>query len=550
MILRPLFHRRFLQPVVLASGVIVLLMLSATMLRAQATTTQEYALVYVVGVDTIGVERMQHSDSAIVGDLRMRGQPRIRWTQQVKEPSGVYTLHVDAWRPGAAESDAPLQRLVLQTRGDSAYVYQAPAPGAAMSAPQVVLPVRAGAAWMMNQSLAHGAWAARRASIIGDTLWVVMAAGATVQSATTVQRGDTVALTIAGLVSEYVFDRDQQLTGLRVPAQGVRGVVVRGDAARTLSASAAPPTPPVSYDAPANAPYIAEAVRVPTPMGHTLVGTLTKPRAAGGKLPVVVTISGSGPQERDVALPGVEGYRFFRQIADTLGRRGIAVLRLDDRGVGESGGTFATATSRDFADDTRAAVAWLRTRDDIDGTRIALVGHSEGGLVAPMVAANDSSLAAIALLAGPAYTGARIIAFQQRWAIDNLLSSSAASMRDSMFNDAQRQLDSTARTNPWMREFLINDPLPTARRVRVPVLVLQGETDVQITPEQADTLAVALRGGGNTDVTVRRLPNTNHLFQRDSVGAPAGYGKLPDRRATSESLGILADWLAVKLRAR
>ncbi len=413
--------------------------------------------------------------------------------------------------------------------------------------PQAVLPARVNAAWLVNQSLVHGAWLAQQAARQRDTAWVVLAAGAQVVPAAVVTKGDTLTLTLANLTSEYVFSRDGQLQSVAVPQQGLRGLVVTGSAAVGVSA---PVSVPPSYDAPDDAPYLAEHVKVATPMGHTLAGTLTRPRHTNGLLPAVVTISGSGPQERDVALPGIEGYRLFRQIADTLGRIGIAVLRLDDRGVGESGGTFSTATSRDFAMDVAAAVTYLRARDDIDGDRIALVGHSEGGLVAPLVAAEDARLAGIALLAGPAYTGGRIIAYQQRSAIAQMYPSAFASARDSMFRAAQRQLDSTAQSNPWIREFISYDPIPTARRVRVPVLLLHGEQDLQVTVEQADTLAAAFRGGGNRDVTLRRLERTNHLFQRDASGVPSGYGSLPNRQATAESLGALADWLVFKLQPR
>ena len=548
MMFRP-FRRPLTNPFVLAFGGLMLLAIGAGLLFAQPTTpaAREYTVVYVAGFDTIGVERVSVSDTALGADLRMRGQPRIRWTQRLGEPAGVRTLHIDAWGPGAAESAPPIQRLVLRTRGDSAYVFAASAPGAPLGAPQAVLPARANAAWLVNQSLVHGAWFAQQASRQRDTAWVVLAAGAQVLPAAVVTAGDTVKLTLANVTSEYVFSSDGQLQSVAVPQQGFRGHVVTGGAGAGVSA---PVTTPPSYDAPDDAPYLAEHVKVPTPMGHTLAGTLTRPRETNGLLPAVVTISGSGPQERDVALPGIEGYRLFRQIADTLGRIGVAVLRLDDRGVGESGGTFATATSRDFAKDVAAAVAYLRTRPDIDGDRIALVGHSEGGIVAPLVAAEDSRLAGIALLAGPAFTGGRIIAYQQRSAINQMYPSAFASARDSMFRAAQRQLDSTAKGNPWMREFISYDPVPTARRVRVPVLVLHGEQDLQVTVEQADTLAAAFRGGGNSDVTLRRLSRTNHLFQRDASGLPSGYGTLPDRRATAESLGVLADWLVVKLQPR
>ncbi len=544
MIFLPFRRSRHRLPFVIAG--LLLLALGAGLLLAQPATpaSTTFTMVYVAGHDTIGVEHVVRSSTEWTGDLRMRGQPRMRWMQPLNEPDGVHTLHVDAWSPGAAESDAPMQRLVLQVRGDSAYVHAAPAAGAALGAPAATLPARAGAAWLVNQSLTHGAWMVQRARARAgaDTTWIVLAAGARLFPGIVAPRGDTLTFTLAGLTSTYLFDADGTPRLVAVPTQGLTGRVVPGAAAVRD-----PDAAPVSYEAPAGAPYSAEDVEIATPMGHTLAGTLTRPQGTA-PVPVAITISGSGPQERDEAIPGVEGYRPFRAIADTLGRRGIAVLRLDDRGTGKSGGNFATSTSRDFADDVRAAVAWLRARADIDGDRIALVGHSEGGLIAPLVAADDERIAAIALLAGPAYTGARIIAFQQRWAIAQTHASSHASVRDSLFREAQRELNGMAESNPWIREFLTYDPLPTARRVRAPVLVLQGEQDLQVTAEQADTLTAAFRAGGNRDVTVHRLQRTNHLFQRDPSGLPSGYGTLPDRRVTPETLGLLADWLAEKLR--
>jgi len=544
------FRRPRTTPVRLALAVLCLLLLGAGVLIAQTPDprTDRFTLLYLAANDTVGVERIERTDSVLIGDLIMRGQPRIRWTERLHEPTGVHTINVDAWRPGAALTDAPLQRLVLQVRGDSAYVYTAPAANAALGAPLATLPARTNARWLVNQSLAHAAWLTGRTA--GDTAWFVFASGASLQPGVLTRQGDSVKLTLAGLRSVYRFAGDGALLGVDVPSQGLRGVVVRGEAAARLRTT---PDKPVSYDAPVGAPYTATNVRVPTPMGHTLAGTLTRPHAATARestarVPVVITITGSGAQERDESIPGVEGYRMFRQVADTLGRRGIAVLRLDDRGVGESGGNHATATSRDFANDVRAAITWLRTRDDIDPDRIALVGHSEGGLIAPLVAADDARLAGIVLLAGPAYTGTRIVAFQQRSAIAQLNRTGSAATHDSMFAAAQLQLASTARTNPWMREFLQYDPVPTATRVRTPVLVLQGDTDQQVTPEQADTLAAAFRAGGNREITVHRLPKTNHLFQRDSSGLPSGYATLADRGVSAEALGLLADWLVVTLR--
>jgi len=515
----------------------VALGLGVAPLGAQPAPANDFTMLYVVGSDTIGVERVTTSPTAWVGDLRMRGQPRVRWTQSLDHSGGTISLAIDAWRPGATERDAPMQRLTLRTRGDSAYVFTTPVDGAPLGAPIATLPARQGAAWIVNQSLSHGAWLAHRTGSRGqDTAWVMLASGAQLLPGVFATRGDTLALTIAGVESQYLFGNDATPRAVSVPSQRFTGIVVRG------ASSAMPVTGRVSYDAPADAPYTAEHVRVATPMGHALAATLTRPRTAS-RVPLVITISGSGAQERDEAIPGVEGYRPFREIADTLGRRGVAVLRFDDRGTAESGGTHRGATSRDFADDVRALVAWARTRDDIDADRIVLLGHSEGGLIAPLVAAEDPRLAGIALLAGPAYTGGQIVAFQQRSAIREAHPAAFASVRDSMLRAAQQQVDSLARSDAWLREFLTYDPLPTIARVRVPVLILQGETDMQVTPEQADTLAAALQRGGNRDVTIHRLRSTNHLFQRDPSGVPGGYGALPDRRVTRETLGLMTAWV-------
>jgi alpha-beta hydrolase superfamily lysophospholipase len=504
-----------------------------------AAAARTVTMLYLVGADTLGVERVEASAAGWTGDLRLRGQGRLRWTQRLGEPEGQSTLEVEAWRPEAADTDAPMQRVTLQVRGDSARVYPTPAGGAALAPPIAAFPARRGAAWLVNQSLLHAAWMAQRAVVQRrDSLHVMLASGARLVSGAVARDGNVVTLELLGQRGTYRFSPQGAPESVEVPAQRLRGVVVR-------DADVAPPAPPapVSYDAPAGAPYVAEPVRVPTPMGHALGATLTRPRSAAGRVPVVITISGSGGQERDEAIPGVPGYRPFRQLADTLGHHGVAVLRFDDRGIGASGGDHATATSRDFADDVRALVAWARAHPALDPARVLLLGHSEGGLIAPLVAAGDSALAGIALLAGPAYTGARIIAFQQRAAIAAQHPGAFAARRDSLFRAAQADLERLARDTPWLREFLGYDPLPTLARVRAPVLVLQGDTDLQVTPEQADTLAATLRAAGNDRVTLRRLPRTNHLFQQDADGAPSGYGALPDRRVTRETLGVVVDWV-------
>jgi dipeptidyl aminopeptidase/acylaminoacyl peptidase len=243
----------------------------------------------------------------------------------------------------------------------------------------------------------------------------------------------------------------------------------------------------------------------------------------------------------------VNGYRPFRQIADTLGRRGIAVLRLDDRGAGGSDVGPKGPTSADFADDIRAGLAYLRTRPEIDGSRLALVGHSEGGMIAPMVGATDPKLRAIVLMAGPAHTGRAILTYQQQYAADSMLHLTGV-RRDSALRSMSKTLDSAAVAEPWIHFFLDYDPIATAKRVKQPVLVLQGATDRQVTPEQAGELAAAFRAGGNRDVTMRAFPSTDHLFLADPVGNPSGYAALPSKNVRVEVLGTLADWLAAHLQ--
>ena len=339
----------------------------------------------------------------------------------------------------------------------------------------------------------------------------------------------------------YLIVHGSELVRLRTPAQRLVVERLEGEAAAKLALGKP------DYSAPPGAPYRAEPVKVPTPAGHVLAGTLTIPQGAKGRLPAVVTITGSGPEDRDEYLPFVAGYRPFRQVADTLGRRGIMVLRLDDRGTGESTGNFATATSADFADDVRAAVAWLRARPDVNPARIALLGHSEGGLIAPMVAASDPRIAGIVLMAGPAKRGREVLDYQIRYAVEHD-STIPPARRDSAYAALRKAADTTAAPTPWMKFFLDYDPLATIRRVRAPVLILQGGTDQQVTPDQAETLSAALRAAGNRDVTVRVIPQHNHLFLPDSIGNPGGYARAPSGRIGPEVIGELAEWLVKRLR--
>ena len=289
-------------------------------------------------------------------------------------------------------------------------------------------------------------------------------------------------------------------------------------------------------------------VTLPGPAGR-LAGTLTIPSAGRPPFPAVVTLTGSGAHHRDGNRTPDHPYRPFRQIANRLAQCGIATLRLDDRGVGGSEGSADAATAEDTAADARAALAFLRLRPDVDGRRLALVGHSYGGEIAPMVAAEDARLAGVVLLAGPARTFRETMRYQNRYRIDNDPAIPPEG-RAAALEEAVRQQDANvkASTQAWRRSIQDRDPLPTARRLRMPVLILQGTTDRAVPPADARLLEQAIREGGNAKVTVRLFPDVNHHFQRDAIGAREGYDRLPTQDLAPEVLDTLCSWLGATLR--
>ena len=510
---------------------------AAPLLGAQpAPTSRTAAILLLQGSDTVVVERVTREAREVTASVAVRGQPRIDLRFALAADHLVPTTTFTVFGPNAPIDAAPLQRGTLTLRADSALL-QIDGGGASRT---IRVATRPGALPLLNNEFVVVEQAVRiaRARAVRSLTFPVFALSAAVTLDATLELvgTDSARFTVAGNVTEVALGADGRIVGGRLPASaGIRLVVVDGPAAGAISLGRP------DYSAPAGAPYEALEVTVPTAAGHRLSGTLTRPLGARGRLPAVVTITGSGQQDRDEYIPIAGGVRLFRQIADTLSRRGIAVLRLDDRGVGGSGGDV-NGTSADFADDIRAAVRWLRSRTEIDPDRIALVGHSEGGMIAPMIAADDATLAAIALLAGPAYTGQRIIDFQ----LENVVrgdSSIAPSAKDSLVRLSRAQFDSLAAGSAWMRYFLTYDPLPTIRRVRQPVLILQGATDQQIRAEEARLLDATLRTAGNRRVTLAILPERNHLFLRDPVGHPSGYQRLPSNRVDGEVLGTLADWI-------
>ena len=333
-------------------------------------------------------------------------------------------------------------------------------------------------------------------------------------------------------------------------AGGVLALVVVTAPALAQQQQQPPQQPKRDYSAPAGAPYTAQDVTIPTPAGHTLAGTLTLPNGASPqrRVAAIVTITGSGAQDRDENLGEVlAGFRPFRQLADSLARRGIAVLRMDDRGTGGSTGNHRTATSADFGEDIRAGLAYLRTRAEIDANRLGLVGHSEGGLIGPLVTVKEPALRALVLMAGPAQSGRPILQFQLTNRVNQDTTLKGA-RRDSALARVNSTIDSLGANNPWMKFFLDYDPLATARQIRTPVLILNGATDQQVTPEQVQTLVTAFKAAGNKDVTSHVFPAVNHLFIYDPNGSPWGYARLTRSAVEPEVVGMVVDWLAQRLK--
>ena len=332
-------------------------------------------------------------------------------------------------------------------------------------------------------------------------------------------------------------------------------------------------------------PYREEEVTFENrPAGINLAGTLTLPKSAG-PFPAVILISGSGAQDRDEALAG---HRPFLVLADYLTRQGVAVLRVDDRGVGGSAGDSLRATSSDFADDALAGVAYLKGRREIDTARIGLIGHSEGGLVAPLAATRSQDVAFIVLLAGPGLPGEQIIYLQtdlilrangataeqaarerelQRSIfavvkeendpapaakrlreilaayLDRLSPEEKAELNEDAFIEGQIR----AALSPWFRYFLTYDPRPALQRVSCPVLAINGEKDLQV-PGRENLAAIeeALKAGRSKDFTVRSLPNLNHLFQTCITGSPVEYGTI-EETISPLALQTIGDWLALRV---
>jgi len=329
---------------------------------------------------------------------------------------------------------------------------------------------------------------------------------------------------------EVLTDRLGRMLSATLPEFGV--TIERREG---FGAERYPLWPPNS--SPPDGGYGASDVSIRAPQGHVLAGTLTIP-SARGPFPAAVLITGLSPNNRNEGQPP---WMPLRDIADALTRAGVAVLRVDDRGVGESTGDRASSTTFDEADDVRTEVAWLRARPGIDRRRIALVGYSEGGLIAPMVAAGDSTIDAIVTLAGPGVSGPEVARYQIEAAVVRD-TSIAPSGREA---EIRRQLADTLTARE--RSYLAIDPMQYARRVRCPALILHGATDLHVPARSAERLAWAMRAAGNRNVTVRIFPGVSHSLLYDPIGLNSEWVYLPAFLTAPGILETMSAWLAARL---
>ncbi|MEM9373478.1 MAG: alpha/beta fold hydrolase [Planctomycetota bacterium] len=330
-------------------------------------------------------------------------------------------------------------------------------------------------------------------------------------------------------------------------------------------------------------PYRVEAATVPAGDGaaHTLGATITLPDSAvwgAGPYPGVVLVTGSGPQDRDETI---FRHKPFMVLADHLTRRGIAVLRYDDRGVGESTGSFASATVTGLADDAHAAWRYLRDHEATDPERVGIAGHSEGGMIAPMVASGNPDVAFLVLMAGTGVPGAEVLLFQSesmfaaggldeawiarstenRAAVFELVREGAGDdavlegvvrvlthemphVRDAgaLRRIAEQALPQFA--GSWAREFITLDPRDYLRKVSVPVLALNGSLDTQVTIDQnLAQIEIALGEGACPSFTSVRLDGLNHLFQPATTGMLGEYATI-ETTFDEHALGVISGWVA------
>jgi pimeloyl-ACP methyl ester carboxylesterase len=380
--------------------------------------------------------------------------------------------------------------------------------------------------------------------------------------------GDSVYLRLAQPAAKFSGLRSadgQQLVGEW--QQGLRMfpmTLSRAGAASKAALRPQTPQPPFPYQS-ADVTFKNEKANV------TLAGTYTVP-AGKGPFPAVVFLTGSGAQDRDETIPG---HKPFAVLADHLTRQGFAVLRFDDRGVGQSGGTQAGTTSADYTADAQAALAWLRAQPGIRKTQVGLLGHSQGGTAAVGAAIQPKGPDFLVLLASPAMPGDEMLVQQSVAAArlttkDPVQLAATEKVQRAMTQIIQKTPDDAqartqlmalynatgnpevaaqlapslaSMTSPNYRQILADRPAQTLVKVRCPVLAVGGSKDIQVaaTPNLAATAAI-LKTGGNRDVTVKELPGLNHLFQTANTGGTAEYGTIDETFAPA-ALQVISAWM-------
>ena len=395
--------------------------------------------------------------------------------------------------------------------------------------------------------------------------------------------GNQVTITIAKMGMTY--------TGTVVPDSSIiNGVFSQGQASVALQLTTtenkeAKATSPARPQDPTSFPYRQEEVSFTNPKaGNTLAGTITMPSEGKAKR-IVVFITGSGPQNRNEEVVQFN-HRPFLVWSDWLTRNGIAVLRFDDRGVGASTGVFTTSTSADFADDVQAAVNYIQSRSDLKNLSIGLMGHSEGGMIAPMVACSNNAVKFIILLAGPGIPNSELMiqqtADQMRLSgasdseiataarlnkklyatmgecknlpeeelktklqkmMRNELNKLPAQERGEDSSDAKLQEGVMKVCSPWYRYFITFDPADYLTRTQCPVLALNGTLDMQVScAPNLKGINDCLQKAGNRNVQIAPLEGLNHLFQKATTGTVEEYGKITET-VNPLALKTVTDWI-------
>jgi pimeloyl-ACP methyl ester carboxylesterase len=335
-------------------------------------------------------------------------------------------------------------------------------------------------------------------------------------------------------------DDNGSMIRFSVPLQSVE--VVREDIAAVSSRS-------VTISRPND-----QQINIPS-NGFSLAGTLSRPaQSTTTRLPAVVLVGGSGPTDRDSLVAGIP---IFGQIADALANAGYIVVRYDKRGIGQSGGRAEAATLTDYADDVRAAVKLLADRKDVDPKRIAVIGHSEGGLVALMAAAKDKKIAGVGLIATPGTTYADVALAQQKRALDRL--TLTPEERQAKV-DEQKKIHEAVITgkglellppnvrrsvdNGEYQSLLVTDPAKVMSNVRQPLLIVQGSLDTQVEPGNADVLDGLARKRKNAPaVEVVKVPGVNHLLVPATSGEVSEYADIKDKKVSSAVTEAIVTWL-------